>query len=257
MAIPAASRWWIATLVIVGLLLAISALALDRPNVVWDAHKPHCPSCRKGVEMHSSRCAACGGDFDWVVSTGEQSPLSRNSLSVLEVEWLRERVATLGAETAARHVAASTELSSEAALQYLAVGHGNCGWCGGTRKDLSAADLEEADACPMCLGTGQSIDSGGDRRVTLGNWAAERAIQAYEADMYALLRTSLPAATVQEEARRLSESFLRRFVGTRQAARVYFWPHVKPGAGRQDENRAVRVGRKRLTDVISALRTAE
>ncbi len=55
MAIPAASRWWIATLLIIGILVAISALALDRPNVVWNDGEPHCPACRKQVEYYSSR----------------------------------------------------------------------------------------------------------------------------------------------------------------------------------------------------------
>lgn len=257
MAIPAGARWWIATLVIVGLLLAISALALDRPNVVWDGHEPHCPKCRKAVEMHSSRCAACATEFDWVASSDEQSPLSAASLSALEAEWLRERVTALGPEEAARLVAESTGLGPEAALEYISVGQGNCGWCGGTRKDLSSEDLKQADACAMCLGTGKSIACGGDRRVTLGNWAAERAIQAYEEEMRELLTADLDAKVVRDEARRLAESFLRRFAGTEQASRVYFWPLVRPRTGPDPSHRAVAIGRKRLSDALRSLRAAE
>ncbi len=257
MAVPAGSRWWIATLVIVGVLLAISALALDRPNVVWHAHSPQCPSCRTGVEWYSSRCATCSAEFDWIVSGDEQSPLSNASLSVLETEWLRKRVAELGVENAAERVAEKTGLSREAALEYLTVGHGNCGWCGGTRKDLASPDLNEPESCPMCLGTGRSIACGGDRRVTLGNWAAERALTDYKAEMRQLTTANLEPDVVQDEARRLAEGFLRRFAGTQQVESIYFWPLVAPRTQPSDETRAVRVGRRRLDNVLVSLRPAE
>ena len=56
MGIPAQSRWWVVTLLIVGVLVLISALALDRPNVVWSDGVPECPHCRHEVRHYSHRC---------------------------------------------------------------------------------------------------------------------------------------------------------------------------------------------------------
>jgi hypothetical protein len=261
MAIPAKSRWWIATLVIVGVLLLISALALDRPNVVWDAGNPECPFCRHQVEMYGTRCAACRGDFDWVTAPESASPISHASLSVLEAERLQEAVRVLGPDVAAQRVAAATELSVEAARAYLgSVGRGECGWCGGTRKDLAAPELESAEACPLCLGTGSSIGCGGDRRARLGDWSAELAAQRYEAKMADLLCSHLDAEAFRREARELAEGFLTNHAGTVQAGRIYFWPRVgwtAEGRPPRESDLAVHVARDRIDAVLGALEAAK
>ncbi len=86
MAIPVGSRWWIVTLLIIGTLLLISALALDRPNVVWQGYVPHCPHCRHEVSEFSSRCADCRGELDWFTASDEQRPIYQDSLSVFKSE---------------------------------------------------------------------------------------------------------------------------------------------------------------------------
>lgn len=260
MAIPAKSRWWIATLVIVAVLLLISALALDRPNVVWNDGEPNCPFCRHPVEMHGTRCAACRGDFDWVAAPDAVSPISHASLSVLEADHLKQRVEALTLEVAAQRVAAATDLSAEAARAYLgSVGRGDCGWCGGTRRDLASADLQNAPSCPLCLGAGSSIHCGGDRRVRLGDWSAELALQEYEAEMEDLLRSDIDAQALRGEARRLAEQFLSRHAGTVQAGRIVFWQRLVPGQGRAipPEDLAANVARARLDQVLRALEGAE
>ncbi len=261
MGIPVKSRWWIFSLVIVGVLLLISALALDRPNVIWDAYKPHCPRCRHEVAFYSHRCPDCRSDFDWTVAGKDESPISGDSLSVLEAEWVRARVEALGLETAARVVAGATKLSVAAATEYVQrVGRGDCGWCGGTKRDLAADDFEEAPPCPCCLGTGDSVACAGDRRVRLGDPTAHRAWRVYEAAMQDLLQ---PAAHVLagergKEARRLGEAFLRVHAGSREAARVLFWGDIAaPRLTAQDGPRPPRtvseVAHGRLVRVLRAL----
>ena len=168
MHVPASSRWWILTLLIVGTLLLISALALDRPNVVWQSHQPHCPHCRHVVEEYSSRCGDCRGEFDWVIAGKEQSPISTDSLSALDAEWLHARVEELGLETAASRVSDWTGLSTEAATEYVqSVGRGDCGHCGGTTQYLDAEKPEDRETCPCCFGACNSVAFEGDRRVRL------------------------------------------------------------------------------------------
>jgi uncharacterized small protein (DUF1192 family) len=255
MAIPARSRWWIATLLIVAVLLGISGLALDRPDVVWDAAGPHCPFCRSAVELYSSRCTACRGDFDWTVQPEEASPIATDSLSMLAAVDLRERIGQIGEEDAARRVASAVGLGEQAAALYLAtVGRGDCGWCGGTRRDLTAPVPEDAPDCPLCFGSGRSIACGGNRRVEHGNWAAQRALEVYEAELEDMRDAGLPAEVQRREARRLAARFLGRFAGTAQARGIYFWERV-PVSGPEDL--AVDVAGRRLRGVRRALGAVE
>jgi hypothetical protein len=46
MGIPVQSRWWVLTLVVVGVLALISALARVPPNVVWSGEAPQSPPSR-------------------------------------------------------------------------------------------------------------------------------------------------------------------------------------------------------------------
>src|SRR5688572_1104138 len=95
MAIRPESRWWIVTLVLVGLLFGLSALALDRPDVVWSQGVAHCPHCGTEARLGTRRCGLCREEYDWSVAPDEASPLSRWSLSALEEEHLRRRVKAL------------------------------------------------------------------------------------------------------------------------------------------------------------------
>lgn len=230
MTIPVQSRWWIATLVIVGALVLISALALDKPNTVWAVEKPYCPFCRHEVQPYSSRCADCNGEFDWVVCPEEQSPICADSLSVLQAEWVAGRIEALGPERAIERVARATGLSADKAEAYLhSVGRGDCGWCGGTKVDLASdKPLEDAEPCPACLGTGRCTGCGGDRRVRLGDPAAARALGAYRAELADLVQMQVPMAPerARAEARRLAQRFLESHAGTREAHGIFFWQTV-------------------------------
>jgi len=260
MTIPVRSRWWIVTLLIVGALLLISALALDRPNVVWEAYKPHCPHCRHEVMEFSGRCADCGGEFDWVVAPQAQSPLSADSLSVLESEWVHDRLAELGLEVAAKRVADATGLTEEASAEYVqSVTRGDCGWCGGTKRDLSKPKLEQPVVCPCCLGTGDSVACGGDRRVRIGDPTARSAFLTYKEELEDLIRSEATGVRRAEEAKRLAEEFLTLHAGTLEAAQIVYWGDVAAAEASGSRSPAslrtvTRVARSRLDAVLKALR---
>jgi predicted amidophosphoribosyltransferase len=259
MDVPASSRWWILTLLIVGTLLLISALALDRPNVVWQAHEPHCPHCRHVVSEFSNRCADCRGEFDWVIAGQEQSPISQDSLSALDAEWLHARVEELGLETAAKRVAEITGLSEEAAAEYVqTVGRGDCGCCGGTKRDLASEKPEQKEPCPCCFGTGNSVACDGDRRVRLGDPTARRAYLAYAEELDDLLSSEAAPSDRAKEARRLAEEFLLLHAGSAEAARILFWGDVlsPPENNGGRPRRTTDVATQRLELVRKALRAA-
>ncbi len=263
MGIPVKYRWWLVTILIVGTLLLISSLALDRPNVVWEAFKPHCPHCRHEVAAYSHRCADCNSEFDWTATSGTQSPISTNSLSVLEAEWVHGRVKELGLEPAAARVAKALGLTDAAATEFLQnVGRGDCGLCGGSKKDLASEDLAKADVCPCCFGSGDSVTCGGDRRVRVGDPIAHRALLDYKATMADLMRGRAVTAPgeVAKEARRLAEAFLTIHAGTAEAAEIVYWKDIDQpvftGDGQINARRAVSaVGRERLNKVLEALQS--
>lgn len=221
------SRWWLLTLAVVAVLVGISLLALDRPDVVWEADRAACPHCRTPVELYSSRCAACDQQFDWAPSPDADSPLSPWSLSTLEAEQLREQVHALGDEVAATRVAEALGLAAEDAQRYLAaVGRGRCGYCGGTGLHLGAE--EEGEPCPVCLGRKWCIACGGDRRIRLGDAGAGEALETYARGLLDVA-PSLALATQRAEARRLNEAFILRHAGTAEAAYLVFWPRWEAG----------------------------
>ena len=245
MGIPAQSRWWVFTLIVIGALVLISMLALDRPNVIWSGMTPECPHCRHEVRPYAHRCADCGGEFDWVVPGDEESPISSASLSAQEAEWVRDRVKALTIEGAARRVADATGLSVEAATLYLeTLGQGDCGLCGGTRRDLSGP-LDETTECPGCFGSGDCVECGGDRRIRVGDQRAARALETYERELADVLGSKVPDDVKRAAARRLARTFLTSHEGTAQAASIRFdlGPEV-----------IVDVARRRLDQVLTALK---
>lgn len=223
------SRWWLLTLAVVAVLVGISFLALDRPDVDWSAGSPLCPHCRLAVEPFGTRCPHCDQQFDWVASPEGASPYSPWSLSAPEAEKLRARVQVLGEEEAARRVAAAVALTPDAAERYVAaVGRGRCGWCGGTGEDLGDANGPGEGVCPVCLGRKWCVACGGDRRIRIGDRAARQALETYAAGLGDVAPT-LSLAAQRQEARRLNEAFIARHTGTIEAAYLVFWPDWKAG----------------------------
>ena len=257
MGIPAQSRWWVFTLVVIGILVLISMLALDRPNVIWAGAtgvKPECPHCRHEVRPYSHRCADCGGEFDWVVPSDENSPISTASLSAQEAEWVRDRVKALTPEVAAQRVADAIGLPLPAATAYLeTVGRGDCGWCGGTRRDLAAPEGEIED-CAACFGSGDCIECGGDRRIRIGDQRAARALVAYRRELADVLAGRLPEEVKREEAKRLAREFLASHEGTAEAAAIRFWPVVTDPDGAEARKPVTQRCRDRLDKVLAALK---
>jgi predicted amidophosphoribosyltransferase len=255
-------RWWLLTLLLVGILLLISALALDRPDVVWEAGVARCPHCRAEVEPYSRRCRTCREQYDWSVAPDAQSPFSAWSLSALEAEDLQARKTLLGREEAEARVARVLSVSPEAARLYVDhVGRGLCGWCGGTGKDLDDAP-RFLKPCPACLGRGACVGCGGDRRVRVGDEASHLALLAYEAGLHDV-SDDLPVDVQRAEVRRLAEAFLERHAGTLEATRIVFWPLWQPASGGEsgtDRPRAaggpcvVEAARARIDAVLQALR---
>lgn len=254
MAFRAESRWWIVTLGIVGVLIGISALALDRPNVVWHAEQPHCPACRGDVEFYSSRCAGCGAQFDWVVAPDEASPNSQYSLSAIESEELLRNVKALGEEEAVARVARAAGISEDAARSYLdRIGRGRCGWCGGTGTNLDAGEGVD-QPCVLCLGDGGCVACGGDHRQRLGVWAAEQALEAYKREALPLRKAGLPPEIEMKESWRLAHEFLRRHAGTVQAEQIEV-PQRADESGPVTYVAAPELARRRLRKILEALKT--
>lgn len=240
-------RWWVLTLVVVGVLLLISALALDRPNVVWDEGVPHCPQCRSEVAFYSVLCKTCGEPYDWTVADADFGPLSRWSLSSFEARFLRERVDALGETVANQRVAHALQIPLVSAQAYLeAVDRGRCGWCGGTGRDV--AQERGGSTCPVCFGTGHCIACAGDRRVRVGDEAAHQAYGAYRESVDdAGAGKEVRHAVRLKEVERLTKEFLRLHAGTEEATRIYFWPQWPQPAT------AVEKARMRLDTVLTTL----
>jgi hypothetical protein len=243
-------RWWILAATVAAVLIGISFLALDRPNVVWTAGVPSCPLCRSEVHANASRCPTCREEFEWNDPSDDESPLSPWSLSALEDAWLRERVTALGKPQAATRVSEALQLDADAARLYLEqVGWGRCGWCGGTGRDLSVR-APTLEPCPACLGRARCVACDGDRRIRIGDDAAERAFQRYRAQALDVSRR-IPLDRQRAEVRRLAEEFLRVHHGTEQATRIWFWPEWDAEA--PDHPLIVQRSRERLNRVLDAL----
>ncbi|MGE0192574.1 MAG: hypothetical protein AB7T63_11100 [Planctomycetota bacterium] len=248
MGIRPESRWWVVTLAVVAVLIAISLLAIDRPNVVWSRAKPHCPACRSEVAPYSSRCAACSTSFDWVIADNDACPLCRHDLGTLEAEHVHERIRALGDDVASQRVADKLGVSKESGHAYLAsLGRGRCGWCGG-RGIEPGAEGEPETSCRLCGGGGACAACGGDRRVQLGIQAAHLALAAWRADIEDL-GTGVPEEARRREHARLTQAFFARHAGTAEALEVT-WP--APGGGGAIE-RVVDAARARLEQVVEAL----
>lgn len=240
-------RWWVLTLVVVGVLLLISALALDRPNVVWEDGVPHCPQCRSEVVSFSNLCKTCGEPYDWKVASVEASPLSRWSLTSLEARFLRERVDALGATVANQRIAHALQIPLVSAQVYLeTVDRGRCGWCGGTGRDVAQED--EDSTCAVCYGTGQCIACGGDRRIRVGDEAAHDAYRTYRQGVEdAGAARDVPHGVRVKEVERLTKELIRLHAGTLEVTQVLFWPEWPV------PRTAVDVSRERLDLVLSTL----
>ena len=248
-------RWLLMTAVIVGLLLTISAMAMDRPNVVWTAGQPTCPSCRSPSNMYATRCATCAVDFDWEVAPDEDSPISGHSLSSLEEQEVHEATSRLGADEVERRVARVLGSSRQRAKAYLSrLRQGRCGYCGGTGEDLSGQDDDE---CPVCFGQGACVASGGDGRMRLGDEQAAQAHARVLAQIEALDGRGRPEALLPV-IRRLCRGFLLVHAGTVQASALPYWRHgetLRPvqlvGDG---TSTAAGEARARIEAVLEALR---
>ena len=248
------SRWWIVTLAIIAVLVAISAIALDRPNVVWHGEKPHCPSCRSVVAFYSSKCPRCTTPFDWVVAPDDASPRSAYSLSAIAAEQLLRTVNALGIDEATARVARVTGFSDEDARAYLdRIGRGRCGWCGGTGLELPTSTERADPACSLCLGSGACVACGGDQRQRLGVWGAEQALERYTRALAPLRGANLPPDVEAKEAWRLAHEFLRDHAGTVQATRLLV-PAIHPSTGTLQYVPAPKRARDRLDIILAALR---
>lgn len=249
------SRWWIVLLLLGGMVFGLSALALNRADVVWAAGQPRCPHCRSRVEAFSTRCATCREEYDWTASPDEDSPISPYSLSPMEERHLRARIKTLGDDVAVQRVADALQLPRANVAEYLKqVGSGRCGWCGGTGREPSAgADTKDKDAvCPACFGRRACVACAGDRHIRLGDVGAARDLARYQQDVGAVSRL-VDVDEQRAEIRRLGHGFLtvQAHAGTLEAQQVLFAPQWSPND--PDGRRTVDASRKRLEQVLRAL----
>jgi len=244
-------RWWILTVVVVAVLLGISALALDRPNVVWEGETALCPHCRTSVPPFSTRCPTCEERYDWTPVPEETSPRSKWSLNASEAQYVRDRVDALGDDAAAERTAEALGISVGSATLYLEhVGRGRCGWCGGTGRDLSATDEDEP--CPVCFGKKACIACGGDLRIRVGEKSAHRALTAYRQKLEGI-SVWVPPEVQREEVEEANREFLPTHAGTTEASHLVFWPWWP----NDETTPAVKVARTRLDAVLAALKQGE
>ena len=252
MAIPRSMGWLVVTGVVLLLLVGLSLFALDRPNVVWVDGKPWCPECRSEVARFSHRCRECREEFDWTPSPDDDSPLCVHCLTPLEDDAARERRIALGDDKAAAAAAEALALPEAVASEFLkAMGPGQCGWCGGTGRDLSAP-AGETRRCPVCFGDRRCVACGGDRRVRLGVEAAAIALRGYLALVSSAETDGTPPVAARRELEKAAETFLLRHAGTREASSLVFWPRFRdPEAPRRGT--AAEQARTRLERVLASL----
>lgn len=263
MAASKSMAWLVVIGAITLALVGLSFVALDKDNVVWRDGRALCPHCRTAVPAGSHRCPTCREEFDWVVPADEDSPVCAYCLSPGEDDLLRERRKALGEADAVARVAAATGLSEAGATAYLrAAGRGQCGWCGGSGRDLARADAADA-LCPVCFGAKHCVFCGGDRRVRVGVEAAARDVSRYRGFVDGLAGDlSSPAATRKEVAG-WNEAFLKAHTGEEEAADLLFpesFRPLRPGAGPppadlspDDNRRSSTAARRRASDVVTAL----
>lgn len=225
MAAPKSMAWLAVIGTIVLALVGLSFVALDKENVVWRDAKSLCPHCRSVVPAYARRCATCREEFDWVAPTDdEDSPVCGFCLSPGEDDLLRARKKELGDAEAAKKVAGGLALSETAAAEYLrAAGRGQCAWCGGSGKELSAPEGPES-ACPVCFGAKRCVFCGGDRRVKVGSEASGRDLSRYRVFVAGLADELGPPASARRDLSGRAEAFLKVHAGEQEAAELLFAP---------------------------------
>ena len=226
MAFRPESRWWIVTLGIVAVLLAISALALDHPNVVWRGEKAACPACRSEVPYYATKCAHCAMRFDWVPPALEDSPRCAHGISEHAAAALNAAIQTEGEDAVRGRVSKALDISMAQAGVYLAsVGRGRCGWCGGSGRELvPGLSDEDRTPCTICGGSGTCMGCDGERRVQIGSQAADRALMAYRRhleDLPPAAPGGAPAGASRFEAMtKLQREVTETLAGTREMGEV-------------------------------------
>ncbi len=257
------SRWWVLTLLILAALITLSALALNRPNVVWEGRHAHCPSCRFAVPPFSSKCTKCATEYDWTESPEEHSPLCEYCLTAMEDGYIRDAVAKLGEPEITKRFSEAIGVSQELAKEVVGrLGRGRCGYCCGTGLALNpssgsnaSGDNTTSAVCPVCLGTTKCIACDGNRRIRLGSRAAHVALADYRRKV-ADVSGQLPKATQLDEYTRLAREFIERFVGTQEATEVEI-PLTDEDGEIADPVRAVQAARDRLSALLESLEADE
>jgi len=154
-------KWLLFTGALVAGLVALGALAVDEPDIVWEGRSPICPHCRSTVPMLAQFCSHCDRSFDWVV---EEEPC-RWCLSSADVDYLKDLFAEVGADSDPL----PGKLGSFPVVYFRSIDEGVCGYCAGGGETMEAgAEVP----CPVCRGYQKCIACAGDRVVEVGSETA-------------------------------------------------------------------------------------
>lgn len=257
MSIPRSLGWLVVTAIIVAALVGLSYLALDKPNAVWSGGTPHCPHCRKAVEMYSKRCPTCREEFDWAATPEEDSPLCSSCATRPELAQMTARAKVLGEGVVVKRVATAVSIPDDQAREWWkSFEPGRCGWCGGTGRNLGSAE-NGRDICPVCFGERVCIACDGEVYTRVGDEKAARALEHGLKDLEAWTTLNAPRDQFWKHLKSFDEEFVKSHPGTVEATRLLFWPafqSVVPSHVRfPDRPLSASEARRRVTSVLAAL----
>lgn len=154
-------KWLLFTGALVALLIWLGALAVDQPDVVWEARTPLCPHCRSAVTDLAQFCNKCDRSFDWDSS---EEPC-RWCLTAEDVNYMKDLFADVGTDSDPL----PGKLAGFPVVYFRSIDEGACSHCAGVGMTMeNGAEVE----CAVCRGYRKCVACQGDRIVEVGSETA-------------------------------------------------------------------------------------